>query len=242
MKSEHAVHLNNLCKEFEKAPILNRVSIHVNPGEIYGILGANGAGKTTMLKVIGGYLEATDGEVKLFGHDPWRNRNEVLKNMGSIIETPFFYEHLTAQENLAIHLSYMEGRGDIASALERVGLANVGKKMVSKFSLGMRQRLAIARSFVHKPKLLLLDEPINGLDPVAIREMRELFMALKNEGTTILLSSHILNEVEQVAERVAILDKGQIVLEESMSVLKKANPNNLENYLITKMSGGMYHA
>lgn len=238
MEQQFAVITKNLCKEFDGRSVVNHLEINVKQGEIYGILGANGAGKTTLLKLIAGLLEPNEGGAFVFEKNSWQDRNAVLGSIGSLIEVPTFYEHLSAAENLSIHLSYMNANVDIEKTLERVGLGYVGNKSVSKFSLGMRQRLGIARSFIHKPKVLLLDEPINGLDPVAIREMRELFISLKNEGMTILLSSHILSEVEQTVDKVAVLANGSFVLEADMDNLKAEHQNNLEDYLITKMSGG----
>ncbi len=238
MEKQYAVTTKGLTKEFDGQAVLNHLDINVRQGEIYGILGANGAGKTTLLKLIAGLLEPTEGGAYVFGKSAWDDRNAVLSGVGVLIEVPTFYEHLTAAENLSIHLSYMGVTADVRKTLERVGLGGVGSKPVSKFSLGMRQRLAIARGFIHKPKVLLLDEPINGLDPVAIREMRELFISLKNEGIAILLSSHILSEVEQTVDRVAVIARGSLVLEADMNELKATHENNLEEYLITKMSGG----
>ncbi len=238
MEKQFAVQTRGLCKEFDGITVVNRPEINVKPGEIYGILGENGAGKTTLLKLIAGLLKPTEGGAFVLGKNSWDERDTVLRNIGILIEVPTFYGHLTAAENLSIHLSYMGATADIGKTLDRVGLGHVGKKPVSKFSLGMRQRLGIARSFIHKPKVLLLDEPINGLDPVAIREMRELFISLKKEGMAILLSSHILSEVEQTAERIAVIKKGSLILEADMSELKATHQTGLEDYLITKMSGG----
>lgn len=239
MEQQFAVRTKNLCKEFDGNAVVNHLDIKVNQSEIYGILGANGAGKTTLLKLIAGLLEPTEGASYVLDKNSWQEKNGVLSNIGMIIEVPVFYEHLSAEKNLSIHLEYMEKNGNISKTLAQVGLADAGNKPVSKFSLGMRQRLGIARSIIHKPKVLLLDEPINGLDPVAIREMRELFISLKNEGMTILLSSHILSEVEQTVEKVLIISKGSLVLVAEMSELKATHKNDLENYLITKMSGGL---
>lgn len=239
MEHQFAVKTKNLCKEFDNVAVINRFNIEINEGEICGILGANGAGKTTLLKLIAGLLEPTEGSVKVLGKSSWQEKNLVLSNIGLLIETPVFYEHLSATENLDIHLAYMGKKGDITKALAKVGLEDVGAKPVSKFSMGMRQRLAIARSIIHNPKILLLDEPINGLDPVAIKEMRELFISLKNQGTTILLSSHILSEVEQTAEKVLVISKGCLVLEAQMSELKATHQNSLEDFLIKQMGGGL---
>lgn len=234
-----AVHVNYLTKAFSSEEVLKRCNLSVNPGEIYGLLGSNGAGKTTLLKLIAGLLEPTEGSAKVMGLDSHAQKSQVLKQMGIFIETPYFYEHLSASENLSIHLDYMGTFGNVQQALNRVGLGHTGHKPVSQFSLGMRQRLGIARSIIHRPPVLLLDEPINGLDPVAIREMRELFRQLSLEGMTLIISSHILSEITQTVDRVGILMNGQIVLDESMSLLNQKHPHDLENYLISIMNGGI---
>lgn len=238
MEHQFAVHTNRLCKEFYGKNVLNRLEMKVKQGEIYGILGVNGAGKTTLLKLMAGLLEPTEGGAYVLAKNAWDQRDQVLGNIGSLIEVPYFYEHLNAAHNLSIHLRYMGIDADISKTLERVGLGDVGDKPVSKFSLGMRQRLGIARSMIHSPKVLLLDEPINGLDPVAIKEMRDLFISLKNQGVTILLSSHILSEVIQTVERVAVIANGTLTLEANVKDLIVEHENNLEDFLIEKMRGG----
>lgn len=238
MEHQFAVHTNRLCKEFYGKNVLNRLEMKVKQGEIYGILGVNGAGKTTLLKLMAGLLEPTEGGAYVLAKNAWDQRDQVLGNIGSLIEVPYFYEHLNAAHNLSIHLRYMGMDADISKALDRVGLGDVGDKPVSKFSLGMRQRLGIARSMIHSPKVLLLDEPINGLDPVAIKEMRDLFISLKNQGVTILLSSHILSEVIQTVERVAVIANGTLTLEANVKDLIVEHENNLEDFLIEKMRGG----
>lgn len=238
MEQRIAVTTNHLCKEFDGKPVLRNIAIRVEQGEIYGILGANGVGKTTLLKLIAGLLEPTEGGAYVLDQNAWSQRDEALSNLGSLIELPCFYEHLTAAHNLSIHLAYMGVEADVEKYLKRVGLGDVGDKPVSKFSLGMRQRLGIARCMIHRPKVLLLDEPTNGLDPIAIKEIRELLVALKNEGVTILLSSHHLSEVVQTVDRVAVIADGTVVLEANMRDLIAEHPNNLENFVIQKMSGG----
>lgn len=237
MEQQNAINTKRLFKEFDGKQVINNLEIKVGHGEIYGILGANGAGKTTLLKLICGLLEPTDGSTYVLGKNSWTQRDEVLGNIGSLIEVPYFYEHLSAAHNLSIHLSYMGKNEDPSEVLEQVGLFDVGDKPVSKFSLGMCQRLGIARSLIHKPKILLLDEPINGLDPIAIKEIRDLFLTLKSQGITILLSSHILSEVIQTVERVGVISNGSIVLEASRKDLVAEYENNLEDYLIEKMKG-----
>lgn len=238
MEQRFAVTTNHLCKGFDGKTVLQNITIRVEQGEMYGILGANGAGKTTLLKLIAGLLEPTEGGAYVLDKNPWTQRDKVLGNIGSLIEMPCFYEHLTAAKNLSIHLAYMDVEADVAKCLELVGLGDVGDKLVSKFSLGMRQRLGIARCMIHRPKVLLLDEPINGLDPIAIKEIRELLVSLKNEGVTILLSSHNLSEIAQTVGRVAVISGGTVVLEARMSDLIAEYPNNLEDFMIKKMSGG----
>lgn len=188
----------NLCKVFAGKEVIHNCTMSVERGTIYGFLGKNGAGKTTVFKILLGLLKPTMGKVSVLGMDSSKNNLEVLRRTGSLIETPIFYEHLSAMDNLQLHLDYMEiNGGEIAETLKMVGLSNVGTQAVSTFSLGMRQRLAIARAIVHKPELLILDEPVNSLDPVGIKEMRELFCELvKQQNITILLSSHILSAFE----------------------------------------------
>jgi len=231
------IQVRNLCIDFGEKSVLNHVSLEVSKGEIIGLLGANGAGKTTLLKLLSGLLEPTEGQITVFSHNPWNERDKVLKHLGILIETPVFYEHLTAYENLSIHLEYMDVKADIDKILSLVGLDDAKDKQVSKFSLGMKQRLAIARCISHKPKMLLLDEPINGLDPVAIKDIRELFINIKNNGTTIILSSHILSEILQTAESIVIISNGNLQQLGSIDTLKEQHRDEIENYLIERMRG-----
>lgn len=224
MMSNLAVQTNNLCKTFDGKEVVRNCSMHVERGTIYGFVGKNGAGKTTVFKMLLGLLKPTLGTVEILGKDSVRDNQDILSGTGSLIETPVFYEHLSAYENLEMHLEYMGIHKDvkrqlsmddsILRALESVGLAGAGKQPVSTFSLGMRQRLGIARALIHRPEVLILDEPVNGLDPVGIREMRELFLKLvQEEGITILLSSHILSEIEQIADRIGVISDGALIEE-----------------------------
>ncbi len=235
------IEVNNLGKEFDSRRILNNVSIDIKSGEIIGLLGVNGAGKTTFLKLISGLLEPIEGSVNVLGMNPWNERSKILKNLGIMIENPVFYEHLTAYENIRIHLEYMSmsdiSKEYIESVLELVGLTDAIDKPISKFSLGMKQRLAIGRSISHNPKILLLDEPINGLDPIAIKDIRNLFEKLKSEGTTIILSSHILGEMMQTAESIVVLANGKLEQLGTVENLKNEYKENLEDYLIERMRG-----
>ncbi len=232
--------MQNVTKSFGGREILHGMNLSVGRGIIYGLLGVNGAGKSTAFKMATGLLRPTEGEVTFSGTSVFGQDKGYLKEMGILIETPVFHEHLSAKENLELHLCYMGcGVDGIEETLHRVGLQNTGRQPVSKFSLGMRQRLAIARAISHSPKLLVLDEPINGLDPVGIRQMRELFLSLAREsGMTLLVSSHILSEIEHVADRVGVLVDGSIAQEVSMNEVRENCPEGLEDYFFHIMSGG----
>ncbi|MBP0726875.1 ATP-binding cassette domain-containing protein [Bacillus sp. RG28] len=239
MNNISAVKVENLTKTFDGHEVIKNCNMNVRKGTIYGFLGANGAGKTTVFKMLSGLLTPTMGKAQVLGMDVNSDRGEILRNIGTIIETPIFYEHLSASENLEIHLAYMNANNsEIDSVLTKVGLNNTGKQPVSKFSLGMRQRLAIARALIHKPKLLILDEPINGLDPMGIREMRELFLDLvKNENMTILISSHILSEIEHIADTIGVIVNGTVIREVSLTEVKAECPTGLEDYFLDIMTG-----
>ncbi len=239
MSKTLAVKTENLTKTFLGNEVVKNCNISVERGTIYGLLGPNGAGKTTIFKILTGLLTPTMGKAQVLEKDIASERSNILSQIGSIIETPIFYEHLSATENLKIHLTYMKNvSGDINAVLSKVGLSNTGGQPVSKFSLGMRQRLAIARAIVHKPKLLILDEPINGLDPMGIREMRDFFTKLvKEQDMTLLISSHILTEIEHIADTIGIIKDGTIVKEVSMTKLKSEYPSGLEDYFMDIMTG-----
>lgn len=239
MTNEFAVKATSLVKTFEGKEVIKNCSLTVRKGTIYGFLGANGSGKTTVFKILMGLLIPNAGNIEILGLDSIENKNKILKRTGSIIEIQVFYDHLTARENLELHLSYMGiANPHIDYTLEMVGLKNTDKLPVSKFSLGMRQRLGIARAIIHKPEILILDEPINGLDPMGIREMRELFLNLvKNHNMTILISSHILSEIEHIADTIGVIVDGRIVEEVSLSSIKDQFPDGLEDYFFDIMSG-----
>ncbi|MGG0656062.1 ABC transporter ATP-binding protein [Rummeliibacillus pycnus] len=241
MDYEYAVKISGLVKTFNQKEVIRNCNMTVPKGSIYGLLGINGAGKTTILKILIGLLRPTAGLIQIFCEDIQVEKKEILKNVGSIIETPLFYEHLSAIENLEIHLSYMGVQNtDIQKTLGMVGLHDLGNQPVSQFSLGMRQRLGIARAIIHHPKLLILDEPINGLDPVGIREMRELFQELvKKHDMTILVSSHILSEIEQISDVIGIISDGSIVEEIELATIEKDFADGLEEYFFNIVNGGM---
>jgi len=205
------------------AKILDNVSLNVPQGSIYGFLGPNGAGKTTTLRLVLGLLRIQKGKIEIFGKNFLQHRIPVLKRIGSLIEQPSLYGHLTAKENLEIYrLIYQCNKSRIAEVLNIVGLENTGSKKAKQFSLGMKQRLSIAMALLHQPELLILDEPTNGLDPNGIIETRELIKKLNQEhNTTILVSSHILNEVERMATHVGIIHKGKMLFQGTLNELQQ---------------------
>ena len=223
---ENIVEIKELFKIIDKEEILSDISLQIAEGEIYGLLGPNGAGKTTLMKCMLSLLTITSGSIEIFGKNLQEHREEILSQVGSIIETPIFYENCTAKEILEIHAQYM-GKNitelDIINTLRMVGLKNTTKK-VKEFSLGMRQRLSLARAFLTKPRLLILDEPINGLDPVGIQEIRNLLQLLSKEhGITILISSHILSEISQIADKIGVIKNGSMIEQVYMKELMKEN-------------------
>ena len=226
---------NSLIKTFGNEEVVSNVNMNIKKGEIYGFLGPNGAGKTTIMKMITNLIKPTNGEIELFGEKLTDTSYEVLKRIGTIIEYPVFYDKLTGRENLELHLEYM-GCHDtkvIDKSLELLNLRNIDKKPVKDFSLGMKQRLGIARAISTKPELLILDEPINGLDPIGIKEIRELLkMLCKEYGITILISSHILGEIEQIADTIGVINNGMLIEEVPMDSIRSRNAEYIE--IITK--------
>lgn len=232
--------IHHLTKRLGNKEVLKNLNLTIEQGMIYGLLGVNGAGKTTTFKLIAGFMHPTSGSLLLEGMEISHNDRSYLKSLGILIERPVFYEHLSAKENLEIHCDYMGyDNVDIRKLLSLVGLDDIDNQPISQFSLGMKQRLAIARAISHKPQLLILDEPINGLDPIGIRQMRDLFLSLVNEyHMTILISSHVLSEIEHITDKVGVLVNGTIVQEVSMIEMKKRYPKGLEDYFFNIMDGG----
>jgi lantibiotic transport system ATP-binding protein len=202
---------------------LDNISLEVEKGSVYGFLGPNGAGKTTTLRLLLGLLKNQEGTIKLFGEDMAHNRMGILKRLGSLIEQPSLYAHLTAKENLEVYRRiYGADKSRVAATLQLVGLENTGSKKAKQFSLGMKQRLSIAIALLPSPELLILDEPTNGLDPNGIIETRELIKRLNREmGVTILVSSHILAEVEKMATHVGIIHRGKLLFQGQLSELQQ---------------------
>jgi len=216
-----------LTKRYGGILAVDGVSLDVQPGDIYGFLGANGSGKTTTVRMVLGLVLATSGSVDLLGRRMPRAGRAVLPRVGALVEGPAAYGHLSGRANLALLDS--SGTGGtrrtrstrIDAVLEQVGLAAVGRRPVKAYSLGMRQRLGLAAALLRQPELLVLDEPTNGLDPQGIREIRELIQGLHRRGTTVFLSSHLLAEVEQLCTRVGVLDRGRLVLQDSLASLQR---------------------
>ncbi|GJM72753.1 hypothetical protein HMSSN036_49690 [Paenibacillus macerans] len=214
--SDYIIETNNLTKQYGEQKSVANLNIHVRQGRIYGLLGRNGAGKTTTMKMLLNLTLPTSGEVRIFGKDMRTEAKKILPRIGSLIESPGFYPNLTGTENLKLFadLRGVPQRNAVKNTLELVGLPYKDKKLFAQYSLGMKQRLAIALAVMHDPELLILDEPINGLDPIGIAEVRNFIRALCTErGKTILISSHILSEIALLADDIGIIDHG-VLLEE----------------------------
>jgi ABC-2 type transport system ATP-binding protein len=213
-----AIHTSGLAKHFGDRVALENIDLEVPRGCAFGFLGANGAGKTTLIRLLLGLARPTTGTIQLLGHD---DRAKALARVGAIIEEPRFHRHLTGRENLVVHAAARDKDAPkrIGPALDRVGLGRRADDKVGSYSLGMRQRLGVARCLVCDPELLILDEPVNGLDPAGILEFRNLIRSLVAEGRTVLLSSHLLDEVEKTCDVAAIVDKGHVVAQGTIAHL-----------------------
>ena len=215
---------NNLTKTIGGKDLVNRVSLHIKKGEIYGFLGPNGAGKTTVMKMITNLWKPTNGSIEIFGEILTPQSYEVLKRMGSIIEFPTFYNHMTGYENLRLHCEYMGyyKHGSIENALDMLDLTDAAQKPVKNYSLGMKERLGIARAILCKPELLILDEPTNGLDPAGMKQIRDLLKTLCEEyGITIMVSSHILSEIESIADTIGVIKHRMMINQIGMKEIEK---------------------
>ena len=228
--SDFVIETRGLTKVYGEQTAVNSVNLHVRAGRIYGLLGRNGAGKTTIMKMILGLAPITSGEVDVFGQNIKGREKQIYPRIGAIIENPGFYPNLTATENLRIFatLRGVPNRHAIKDALDLVGLPYKDKKLFSQYSLGMKQRLAIALAVMHDPELLILDEPINGLDPIGIAEVRSFIRELCDaRGKTILISSHILSEISLLADDVGIIDHGTLLEEESLAELEQKSSKHI---------------
>lgn len=233
--SNLVIETKNLTKKYSDQVVVNNVNLHIEHGKIYGLLGRNGAGKTTIMKMILGLTSVTSGEITVFGQKLKGNEKNIYHRIGAIIETPGFYPNLTGTENLKIFakLRGMTRKDGVKHALDVVGLPYNDKKLFLKYSLGMKQRLGIANAIMHEPELLILDEPTNGLDPIGIAEVRKFIKNLCQEkGITLLISSHILTEIEQLADTIGIIHNGILLEENSYKDLQKKN----RKYILLKVS------
>jgi ABC-2 type transport system ATP-binding protein len=220
-----------LVKRYGRVTAVNSVDLDVREGDRYGLLGPNGSGKTTLVRLLLGLVYATSGEISVLGQPVPAKVGAVLPHLGALVEGPAAYGHLSGRANLALLDAAgpgVDGRAGarrsrqarIADALERVGLSGIDRRPVRAYSLGMRQRLGLAAALLRKPRLLVLDEPTNGLDPQGIREIRDLLLSLNAQGTTLFLSSHLLTEVEQLCTRVGVVNQGRLVLQEDLAALR----------------------
>lgn len=228
---EYILQTNQITKIIGGKKLVSSIDLHVKKGEIYGFLGPNGAGKTTMMKMITNLWKPTTGNIEIFGEVLTPKSYAVLKRIGSIIEFPTFYEHMTGRENLQLHCKYMgySKLENIEKALQLLDMTQAADKPVKSYSLGMKERLGIARAILCEPELLILDEPTNGLDPAGIKQIRELLKKLCTEyGITVMVSSHILSEIESIADTVGIIHHGQMMNEISMQDIEAANQNYIE--------------
>ena len=221
--NDYIIETHNLTKKYGSQTSVSHLNIHVKKGRIYGLLGRNGAGKTTTMRMLLGLTAPTSGEVTIFGKPFQGNEKNILPHIGCLIESPGFYPNLTGTENLKIfaELRGLRSPKYIKNALELVNLPYRDKKLFSQYSLGMKQRLAIALAVMHNPELLILDEPTNGLDPVGIHEIRTLIRSLPEKfNCTVFVSSHLLSEVELMADTVGILNHGRLLFEGTLEQLR----------------------
>jgi ABC-2 type transport system ATP-binding protein len=220
------IRTSHLTKKYGRTVAVDRVDLDVREGDRYALLGPNGSGKTTLVRMLLGLVFATRGEIELLGVPVPRRVREVLPSVGAMVEGPAAYPHLSGRTNLALLDAAGPGgmrrdrRRRIEGALERVGLAGIDRRPVRAYSLGMRQRLGLAAALLRQPRLLVLDEPTNGLDPRGIREIRDLLAELNAAGTTVFLSSHLLPEVEALGTRVGVMDRGRLVLQDDLATLR----------------------
>lgn len=236
----NCIETENLTYKFSPSEtVLNNINLRIPQGSIYGFLGPNGAGKTTTLRLVLGLLKKQQGTISIFDKSFAENRIEILKNIGSLIEAPSLYAHLTARENLEIlRKVYQCSKERVEEVLKIVGLSETGKKKAGKFSLGMKQRLSIAIALLHNPSLLILDEPTNGLDPNGIHEIRELLIKINQEQkVTILISSHLLSEIEKMVTHIGIINRGVLLFEGTLEELHRKQAQSSSISFHTNNSG-----
>nr|WP_242551022.1 ATP-binding cassette domain-containing protein [Enterococcus ureilyticus] len=236
---DNVLEIKQLTKTFGEQLVLDDVSLSLKKGMIYGLLGANGAGKTTIIKAIFDLVKPNSGEIYLF-NEKMPQAVDQFKKLGSIIETPVFYENMTVEENLLLHCDYMgeQFKVNVDKVLQDVGLSEAKGKMIDQLSLGMKQRLGLGRALLNEPQLLILDEPINGLDPEGIIDFRNLILRINQTyGTTVLISSHILIEVFKIADTIGIVAKGKLIKEVGKKELEDMDMD-IEEYYLSLVKGG----
>jgi len=231
MSKNLILNFKKINKSFGQIKAINNVSFNVDKNSIHGILGPNGSGKSTLMRILSGLIKSWSGDIFFNGEKIKRNSNRYLKSFGFMIEEPSFYEFLSAEENLKIFCRMIDCNSrSVENSLRRVDLIDWSKTKVKNFSYGMKQRLGIAQAILHDPDILILDEPNNGLDPKGILEMNKLVESLQNEGKTICISTHILEDVEQLCDTVTVLKKGKLILNSSMKELvRKSNLINIKS-------------
>ncbi|WP_246031509.1 ABC transporter ATP-binding protein [Salibacterium salarium] len=218
------INTTGLTKKYNKENVVNEVNLSIDQGDIYGFLGPNGAGKTTTIRMLLGLIKPTEGQIDIFEKDLSANKISILRGVGSLVEHPSYYGNLTGLENLEAisRLLKLGDKNDITNILQTIGLTESKDKLVKKYSLGMKQRLGIGIALLGSPKLLILDEPTNGLDPSGIQEMRELITKLPEErGITVMVSSHLLSEVDQMANKVGIIHEGHLIYQNRIEELRR---------------------
>jgi len=224
--TDTAIATHDLTKRYGGLTAVDAVNLLVRPGDRYGFLGPNGSGKTTLVRMLLSLVHATSGSIEVLGRPVPRQSKQVLAEIGALVEGPAAYGHLSGRTNLELLDAAGPGssrstrRTRVGEALEQVGLGGVGRKPVKAYSLGMRQRLGLAGALLRRPRLVILDEPTNGLDPQGIREVRDLLIGLNEGGTTVFLSSHLLTEVEQLCTRVGVVDRGRLVVQDDLAALR----------------------
>lgn len=220
---ETVIETKDLLKKYRGRAAVENLNLNIRKGEIYGFLGPNGAGKTTTIRMLLGLITPTSGRIEVFGQDLRKHKLQILRKVGSLVESPSYYGHLSAVDNLeAIRRILGAPKSRIAEVLDIVSLTGEEKRPVKGFSLGMKQRLGIAAALLGEPELLILDEPTNGLDPSGIQEIRGLIKRLPQEqGITVVVSSHLLSEIEQMADTVGIIRQGQMVYQDSITNLQR---------------------
>lgn len=226
----YIVETEDLTKTYGAVNSVNQLQMQVGKGEIYGFLGPNGAGKTTTIRMLLGLIKPTTGNIKVFNRDLKTNRIDILREVGSLVESPSYYGHLTGHENLEVIRQMLQvPKKNIDEVLHIFRLEKQKDKLVKQYSLGMKQRLGIAMALLGNPKLLILDEPTNGLDPAGIQEIRELIKQLpKQYDMTVVISSHLLNEMDQIATQVGVINSGQLIFQDKIEVLRKKSQASMK--------------